>query len=244
MKHNPQLSVVLPCYNEAENIPTILNRFDQVFAELDNVEVILVDNGSHDNTREVLECQIEKRGNTHFRIVFVPENRGYGHGIMTGIAHAKGQVIAWTHADMQTDPLDILHAWKLFQTAPTPTTTFLKGRRVSRPIADAIFTAGMSLIASILLRARLTDINAQPKMFDRSFLELLQNPPLDFSLDLYAIYTAATAGFTILQQPVKFAKRVRGEAKGGGSLLGKIRLVKRTLLYILALRGQLTKEGH
>ena len=81
-------------------------------------------------------------------------------------------------------------------------------------------------------------------MFDRSFLELLQNPPLDFSLDLYAIYTAATAGFTILQQPVKFAKRVRGEAKGGGSLLGKIRLVKRTLLYILALRGQLTKEGH
>lgn len=102
----------------------------------------------------------------------------------------------------------------------------------------------MSLLASLTLRARLFDINAQPKMFHRSLLDRLPNPPNDFSLDLFLLYTARRLGLTVLEQPVDFSARKHGEAKGGGTLAGKWRLIRRTYTYILTLRRELSQRSH
>ncbi|MFZ4396321.1 MAG: glycosyltransferase family 2 protein [Kiritimatiellia bacterium] len=243
--HNPApaLSIVLPCYNEARNIPGVLRRFAEVLGGRTDTEVLLVDNGSTDDTAVVLAQELAQPAYSFARVVTVPKNIGYGYGIMSGVRQARAPVIAWTHADLQTDPADVLQAYQNFSTAPNPPGTFLKGKRVARNPFDALFTFGMSLIASLALRARLFDVNAQPKMFHRSLLDQLANPPNDFSLDLFVLYTARKLGLIVLEQPVDFSARKHGEAKGGGTLAGKLRLIRRTWNYILALRRELqTKE--
>lgn len=234
-----KLSIVLPCYNEAESIPSILRRFREVLADRRDVEVLLVNNGSTDNTADVLAAELARPENSFARTALVEINRGYGLGIMTGIRAASGEVLSWTHADMQTDPADVLLGFDKFAAAPDPAGTFLKGRRINRGIFDAFFTFGMSVISSLALGRKLSDVNAQPKMFHRSFLGHMKNPPDDFSLDLYVLYLARSLGFIVLEQPVSFAGRRHGVAKGGGTLKGKIRLVARTWKYIFKLRSEL-----
>ena len=160
--------------------------------------------------------------------------------IMSGLRVARGEFLAWTHADMQTDPADVLKGFEKLLAARDPQNAFLKGRRIARNPLDAFFTFGMSCISSACLGLWLHDINAQPKMFSRRFYETMKSPPDDFSLDLYVYYLARKSGMEFLIQPVDFAKRRHGEAKGGGTLAGKWRLIKRTWAYIFKLRCEIT----
>ncbi|HRG76152.1 MAG TPA: glycosyltransferase family 2 protein, partial [Leptospiraceae bacterium] len=98
-----KLSIVVPCYNEEKNIPLVLEKFQSVIKR-DDVEVILVNNGSKDNSQLVLNELIPKY--SFARTVLVEVNQGYGFGILSGLKEAKGDYIGWTHADMQTDPYD------------------------------------------------------------------------------------------------------------------------------------------
>jgi glycosyltransferase involved in cell wall biosynthesis len=235
-----KLSVVIPCYNEEKNIPHIIAKLG-LFRE-PGMEVILVDNGSTDNTAEVLNMLLQDPGNAFIKTVKVEKNIGYGYGIMCGVRAANGDVIAWTHADLQTEPSDVLKAYELFSNRPSPETTFLKGVRKNRNKTDELFTSGMATLSSMALGQKLHDINAQPKMFHRSFLKLIPNPPDDFSLDLYVLYIAKQHKLDIIELPVIFKKRMFGEAKGGGSWKTKWKLVKRTFSYILKLKNEI-KSG-
>ena len=76
-------------------------------------------------------------------------------------------------------------------------------------------------------------------MFHRSFLENMENAPDDFSLDLYLVYQARVNGYHIIEYPVHFGKRLHDEAKGGGSLKGKWKLIKRTWAYMKELKEKL-----
>ena len=115
----------------------------------------------------------------------------------------------------------------------------IKGRRVNRNYIDAFFTFGMSIFASIMMGFMLFDINAQPKIFHRSFLPRIQCFPNDFSLDLFLMFQAKKNGYTILDFPVKFEKRIFGKSKGGGTFRGKVKLIYRTFKYIYKLRKEL-----
>jgi hypothetical protein len=99
----------------------------------------------------------------------------------------------------------------------------------------------MGLLASVVLGKRLTEINAQPKLFSRKFFDLVEKPaPNDFALDTYLLYKAKQLG-RVVEIPVFFAKRVAGEAKGGSgsSWKTKWKLVKRCTGYIFELRKKL-----
>ena len=112
------LSVVVPCYNEEKNIPLIFARFSEAlhrYKDPKTVEIILVNNGSHDRTSECITSEIANSGLTNFRMVTVPVNQGYGFGIVSGLKEASGETLAWTHADMQTDPYDVMRAFELYQ---------------------------------------------------------------------------------------------------------------------------------
>ena len=230
------LSVIIPCYNESENISVIFN----ILSLFDNdVEIVFVDNGSTDNTAERISEKIAEINSSNIKCVTIINNIGYGHGIMSGVNSASGEVLSWTHADLQTDPSDLLEAYKIYLAHPQYPHCILKGRRVGRNFFDAMFTAGMSLLSTILLRVPLSDVNAQPKMFHRNFLKKLPNPPRDFSLDLYLLYQARIHKYPILELQVHFGKRLYGESKGGGTLKGKLKLIQRTLKYMLKLTREL-----
>jgi hypothetical protein len=115
----------------------------------------------------------------------------------------------------------------------------VKGERKKRNIIDFFFTLIMGIYSSILLKKWMYDINAQPKIFHRSFLEEFENPPLDFSLDLYLIHFFKSKNIKVKTFPVIFKNREYGEAKGGGSFKGKIKLIIRTLNYIHKLNKNL-----
>lgn len=228
-----KLSLVIPCYNEAANLPLLLERCMEVTSQPD-CEVILVDNGSTDNSPDVLRELLPDH--TSCRSIRVEQNQGYGFGILSGLKAARGDILAWTHADMQTDPQDALRGLAYFEKhGPN---IFVKGRRYGRPLGDVAFTVGMSLFETVLLGKPMWDINAQPTMFSRLFFESWQAPPHDFSLDLFAYYQARQAGLRVHRFPVRFGERAHGVSHWNVNWAAKRKFISRTVDFSL----QLTKR--
>jgi glycosyltransferase involved in cell wall biosynthesis len=239
-----ELSIVIPCYNEADNIPFIFDEIDKILSNNPYCEVVLVNNGSNDQSSKVFQEQLTKSSyKDHYKVKEVKENKGYGFGILSGLAEATGQVLAWTHADMQTDPADIISAYAEFKKHNNDM-IFVKGNRQQRAFVPAFFTWGMGLLASTALKQNLSDVGAQPKLFSRLFYEkyLQTDAPYDFSLDLYAQYWAKRDG-KIVEIPVVFKQRLHGEAKGGGSLQTRIKVTKRVASFIFEMRKSLKTKG-
>lgn len=226
----PRLSLVIPCYNEADNLPLLFARCAEVFTD-DRCEVIFVDNGSSDRSPAVFAELVPRH--LFARMVRVEINQGYGHGILAGLAAAENDIIGWTHADMQTDPADALAGLAMFVQADDPARLLVKGRRYGRPLADVFFTAGMGLFETVLLGKPMWDINAQPTLFHRSFFEAWSNPPHDFSLDLFAYYTARTRGMHIRRFPVRFGDRTHGKSHWNINWAAKLKFIRRTVDFSL-----------
>lgn len=226
-----KFSLVIPCYNEAANLPLLLNRC-KALSQQPGVEVILVDNGSTDNSPQVLHDLLPQYPGC--RSIRVENNQGYGFGILSGLRAAKGEILGWTHADMQTDPQDALRGLALFERHGS--NIFVKGRRYGRPIADVLFTIGMSLFETALLRKPLWDINAQPTMFSKSFFMTWQEPPHDFSLDLYTYYQARRKKLAVHRFPVRFGERAHGTSHWNVNWAAKRKFIRRTVDFSFELK--------
>lgn len=232
----PRFSLVVPCYNEARSLPDLIRRCRFV-AEEGEGEVILVDNGSTDDTPHVLCSLFEKESGARVRTIRVEVNRGYGFGITSGLAEATAPLIGWTHADLQTDPIDLLRGLSLITDFHQP--FLLKGRRYGRPVSDRFFTAGMSMFETALFGRRMTDINSQPTLFPRELMEIWGTPPRDFSLDLFTMHAALLAGYEVVRFPVLVAPRRFGTSSWNVDFAAKRRFIKRTLDYSFTLRRAL-----
>lgn len=230
-----RLSIILPCYNEADNLPLLLAGYRQVWRDLP-AELILVNNGSTDHTVDVLAQHLKQPEYGFARTVHITPNRGYGHGIYTGLQAAQGEFLSFSHADMQCSPADVFRAYDKLMAEPDPTLALVKGARGKRGFSAALITNGMAVIASILLLTKLTDINAQPKLFHRSHLDRLTCPPDGFQFDVYLLYLARRAGLKLLTIPVTFEKRAHGQSKWAFSIFSRYRLIWATVVYMSRLR--------
>ena len=235
-----ELSIIIPCYNEDNNILPLFNKLENLLKITKDTEIIIVDNGSTDKTNEyILESDLYK--NKKIKLHKVEKNIGYGYGIMSGVKIAKGKFIGWCHADLQTEPSDVYYSYKKNKNTLKNSKCIVKGLRKNRNFFDALFTFGMSILASLVFFTNINDINAQPKLFPKSFLILMKDYPYDFSLDLFFLVVAKTNKYKIINYDVIMKKRIHGEAKGGGTINGKIKLIKRTFVYIIELRRKLWK---
>lgn len=232
-------SIIIPCYNEEKNIRLILDRFSAII-DREDIEVILVNNGSTDQTAQHLSQLLS---NYPFaRTIDVKKNQGYGYGIMAGLHQAKGLYIGWTHADMQTDPYDVIRAIEILSKSSNPEKTYIKGNRKKRRIWDQFFTIGMSLFESLYLKMKLWDINAQPNLFHKSFFKSWVNPPYDFSLDLYALYQAKKQRLDIKRFSVNFPERIHGKSTWNTGIIAKWKFIKRTIAFSNTLKKNLKKQ--
>jgi dTDP-glucose pyrophosphorylase len=229
-KYFAKLSLIIPCYNENKNLPLIFQKLEK-FKNNSQVEIILVNNGSTDHSAAAFK---ELLVNTPFKLVTVPVNQGYGYGILEGLKAATGTHLGWTHADMQTDPQD---AWTAFEKSVEESIPLVKEHRKNHNFFNNFFTFGIELFAWAMLNTWLSDINAQPKIFERRLYRALKNPPDDFSLDLFLMLSAKRLNLPVKTIPVYFGKRLHGEAKGGGSLKTKFKLIARTIKFILNTRA-------
>ncbi len=217
-----KFSIIIPCYNEAENMEFLLKSFS-FLEKRGNVELIIVNNGSIDKTSLKL---LEIMPNYAFaRSIKVDKNKGYGYGILRGLKEAKGNYIGWTHGDLQFDAKDFLKAIAIINSAKTDEKIFVKGLRNNRPFLDSLFTMGMSVFETIYMKAGLWDINGQPTMFHRSLLAYWKYPPYDFSLDLYAYIIAQKQNFGIRRFDVFLKERMRGSSSWNNNFFDRFKLI-------------------
>ena len=229
------LSIIFPCYNEKKNLVLLIKKI--IATKKKNyktkIEFILVNNGSTDNTALILKKLNHKK---LFKIVNIKKNLGYGDGIMKGLFCAKGKIISWTHADLQCEPNDVVNAINKYKKEIYNNNIVIKGERINRRFVDNFFSIGMACFTSIIFGTKFNDVNAQPKIFHKRFLKYLRKAPKDFSLDLFFLFIAKRKFCKILEYPVYYKKRMKGIAKGGDSLLGKLLLSIRTFKFIISLK--------
>lgn len=100
------ISIVIPVYNEEENLPVLIKRLAEITPKLgDDVEIVLVDDGSTDNSLEVMRGL--KRDHPQIRIIKLSKNCGQSAAFDCGFKAARGEVVVTLDADLQNDPADI-----------------------------------------------------------------------------------------------------------------------------------------
>lgn len=233
-------TIVIPCYNEEKNIPILVEKFNHTLNNINNIKILLVNNGSNDGTKEVIESI--KKKYSFIESLNINKNQGYGFGIIQGLNNSKTEYIGWTHADLQCDPDDILKGIQLIEKENSKN-CYVKGRRKNRPFLDNIFTFGMSIFETLYFKKKLFDINAQPNIFPRDFYLEWENPPFDFSLDLFSLYLAKIKGLRVIRFNVLFPDRIHGHSKWNFGLKSKIKFIIRTLKFSINLKKRIKSSN-
>lgn len=231
------LSIVLPCYNEAKNLPLLLEGYLKAKSNF-LFELILVNNGSFDESKEVINQALANPVYNFARVVEVEKNQGYGFGILQGLANAKGEFLAFSHADMQCAPRDVFLAFEKLKASKNPQKILVKGKRQGRRFSERTITFFMGIVASLVLWKKLFDINGQPKVFHHSLMQYLEKAPFGFELDLFVLYQAKRNNWKIETIPVKFTKRIFGQSHWNFSFFSKWKNILKNISYIFKLKFQ------
>ena len=224
-------SVVVPCYNEEGNINALVEEFCWVrnVRQENDFELILVNNGSKDNTEREIDDNVNKYD--FIKKVNVVNNQGYGYGILQGMAACEGEYIGWIHADLQFSPRLFADLFKRVEQTKREkkTKVYFKGLRRNRPLIDRFFTFGMSCFETLYLKTKLWDINAQPTLMSRSLYDSAKNPPYGFSLDLYFYYTASKLNYAIERFDSPQKEREVGNSSWNTGMSARFKLIKRNI---------------
>ena len=226
------IDLLIPCYNEDSNVKTLVDQWKEIVLENQNIIVHFIDNGSTDNTLEVLINEISNANSKNLNLIKVPKNKGYGYGIKYGILNTNNKYICWTHADLQISAKDVQDLIQKFLLSNDRDNSIYMGKRKNRNTLDLFFTQMMSIITNLFSGFYFQDINAQPKIFARELINDLELLPNDFNLDLALLIASRKAGYSIKLFDLIFYNRTFNRSKGGGSLKGKFKLSFSTLNYL------------
>ena len=205
----PTLTVVVPVFNEAATVREILRR---VRAAPVTKEIVVVDDGSTDGTRELLA----KEGGDDLRVILHPANRGKGAALHTGFAAARGDVVVVQDADLEYDPAEF----------PTLLAPILDGR------ADAVFGSRflsaphrvlyfrhrlgnglLTFLSNLATNLNLTDMETCYKAVRREVLQGLTLVEERFGFEPEVTAKLARAGARIYEVPCSYSGRTYEEGK-------------------------------
>lgn len=220
-------SVIIPCYNERDNMEALLKRIIKLQSEF-NLEYILVENGSLDGSAEYFKTYIENKYQ-NIKVVYVIHNQGYGFGLQQGLKVASGKFVGWIPADMQIRPEELIPFFSFLEKTDKEN-LFLKGNRKNRPLFDRTFTFVQGVINSILFQQCVYDIGATPVVFSSSLLKKfsIDEMPNDFAIELYVYLKAKEYNYKIERFPVELKRRERGKSSWDKGLKTKIRMSRRS----------------
>lgn len=168
----PSLSVFFPAYNDAPSLPALIHKtFEVLEQHVDDYEVVVVDDGSYDDTGAVLE-QLRREFSPHLRVETHPENRGYGGALRTGFATATRKFVFYTDGDGQYDVGEIPRLLALV----TPQTGLVNGYKLERnDPAHRIWIGNVyNFCARLLFRVRIRDIDCDYRLIRRDLLDRIQ----------------------------------------------------------------------
>ena len=217
-------SLVIPCYNEEENIYYLYKKLNKL-SIIKNLEIILVDNGSNDFTLKKLFFFKKKFKNLKIKILKIKKNKGFGYGVLRGFKISKGEYLCYTHADKETNIEDFKKVHKIIKKKPN-SQLFIKGQRINRTknnwtIIDKFFSISCDFVVSIILFTSLKDIHAQPTVIHKELFKKIGYYPNDFIIDAYFLYLAKKLNFEIIRVNVNFTKKKRKYGAGSSDTIFK-----------------------
>jgi glycosyltransferase involved in cell wall biosynthesis len=223
-----ELSIVIPIYNEVENIPLLCQRLNEVLPKIGrSYEVLLIDDGSTDGSWEKLvECGRKQRG---FRMIRFRRNFGQTAAMSAGFAESKGKVIITLDADMQNDPADIPKLLESIDKGFDVVSGWRKDRKdafINRRLPSQIANSLISKITGVALH----DYGCTLKAYRR---EIVQNINLYGEMHRFIPALASWVGGSIDEVPVSHQPRRFGTSKYGISRTVRVLLDLLTVKFLL-----------
>ncbi len=204
------LSVIMPCYNERDTIREIVSR---VRAVPMNIELLIVDDGSTDGTRDIL-AEIEKDG---VRVIYKKKNEGKGAALRDGFALASGDVFVVQDADLEYDPAEFCDLYAPIQRGVADV---VYGTRFGgKPQRVHMFwhklgNCMLTLLANLLFNCTLTDMETCYKMFRREVIKDLEIRANGFDFEPELTAKILKPGkWRIYEVPISYYGRTYAEGK-------------------------------
>jgi len=210
VKHYRKLSIIVPVFDERNTVVEIVRRMRAVPLPLDR-EIVLVDDGSTDGTRDVLR----QLADSTVRVVYHEDNRGKGAAIRTALEQVTGDLVLVQDADLEYDPNDWprLLAPVLRGNAQVVYGSRFTGERRNMLFLHWVGNRFLSLVTNILYNTTLSDMETCYKLFDRDVLAgiRLRSSRFDFEPEVTA--KVLRRGIRIYEVPISYAGREFDEGK-------------------------------
>jgi glycosyltransferase involved in cell wall biosynthesis len=211
-----KISIIIPVYNEKETILRILEKLEEVNFQAINFEkeVVIIDDGSTDGTRENL-----KNLESKYRIFYNEKNLGKGGAIHRGIRKATGDWIIIQDADLEYEPQDIPELLKLGEEKEVQVvygSRTLKKDNKKRKYSGLVFAAGgifVTWVCNLLYQTRITDEPTCYKLFKADFLKSIKLEGKGFEFCPEVTAKVAKRGVKIYESPISYYPRHKAEGK-------------------------------
>lgn len=205
----PQLSIIVPVYNEAKTIATLLEK---VHALPIDKEIIVVNDGSSDGTREALQ---PFQGRSPFVVHHSDVNLGKGASIRIGFSHAKGDIVTIQDADLELDPSEFLRLIVPIvddQADVVFGSRFLGGERKGS-FTFYLANRSLAVLTNLLYGSSLTDIETCYKIFRREALLSLTLRASRFEIEPEITAQVLKRGLRLVELPIGYNPRSHAEGK-------------------------------
>jgi glycosyltransferase involved in cell wall biosynthesis len=200
------VSVLVPAKDEAENLPLFMEQAAQTFAAApNNYEVVVIDDGSSDNTWRVLQELAQQY--SFLRIQRHRARRGIAEALRTGYLAARGSVLVFYPADLQFKPEDIPRLAAPILAGDADMVTGFKEGKYEKAFVSKIYNG----LSRTLFHVPVKDLNSV-KAYRREIMDVL---PIRPDWHRYMIVIAAAEGFTVTEIPVPLYPRHAGKSKFG-----------------------------
>ncbi len=206
------LSIVMPVYNERELVRKILAKVEKAPLPGMRREIILVDDGSTDGTRDVLR-KLPKR----FKVIFHKHNKGKGAAVKTGFKHAKGDIIIIQDADLEYDPRDYAACVKPIMDGKTEVVYGSRRlHKANKQFSGLSFYLGgllVTWVTNVLYLTRITDEPTCYKTFSRRLIKSIKIESNRFDWEPEITAKILKRGHKIIEVPIRYYPRHVDEGK-------------------------------
>ena len=209
-KKNFTLSLVVPAYNEEESIQTFIDTIDQELPTLrDQLEIVFVNDGSRDKTRQVIESVIEK--DPRVTLINLARNFGKEAAMTAGLSHARGDAVIPMDVDLQDPPSLILEFVRLWQEEGYDTVYGVRSdRNADTPMKRLTAGGFYRLFNAVSTTTKIPENAGDFRLMDRRVVEVIKQLP---ERNRFMKGLFAWAGFNSIGVPYERPARAAGETK-------------------------------